>query len=543
MRSQSLFLIGCLTLTATAKNVKSPTPPMGWNTYNAYNCNPSEDRVKLNAQGLIDLGLNKLGYNIVTPDCGWNARSRDSSHRLQWNTTLFPSGGKALGEYLHGLGLKFGLYSGAGYLQCGSTDIPGSLGYEDIDAESFNSWGGDTLKYDNCYATSNTTMVDSDSAEAKSPTRFQKMATSLEGVDRSFQYFLCQWGIGENVGDWASKIGNTWRMSNDIYNAWRSIWRITNQVVPYWRDTRPGAFPDMDMLLVGLNVLSAEEERFHFGMWAINKSPLMLGGILDNHLSATSLAIMSNKEVIAIDQDSLGRQAQLVRRYTVEEWDIWLGELSGSRKVLGLANWRNESQSVSFDLPSLGISSAIARDVWAAKDVGSVAGTQNVKLAAHELKLWVLSNITTASAPASTYYSAASAKLAGGASLTQCSTDDCLPTGEKIGNIGSGASVTFQSVTAKNTANKTLLGVDFINYDYAFTTAWAWGSNTRNMTIAINGGSPKRWAFPLSGGDWYETGRLFVEVDGFKAGSSNRVVFGNAGTGWAPDLVGFEILE
>ena len=119
--------------------------------------------MKLNAQGLIDFGLKGLGCTIVTPDCGWNTRSRDSSRKLQWNTTLFPSGGKALGAYLHGLGLKFGLYSVAGYLQCGSADIPGSLGefvqragcvrgvncdvgYEDIDAQSFAAWGGDTLK-------------------------------------------------------------------------------------------------------------------------------------------------------------------------------------------------------------------------------------------------------------------------------------------------------------------------------------------------------------------------------------------------------------
>jgi alpha-galactosidase len=127
MYQLSLLLLG-LTSSALAKSVKSPTPPMGWNSYNAYNCNPSEKKIKLNAQGLVDLGLNKLGYNIVTPDCGWNAESRDSSNKLQWNTTLFPSGGKALGDYLHGLGLKFGLYSGAGYLQCGSTVIPGSLG-------------------------------------------------------------------------------------------------------------------------------------------------------------------------------------------------------------------------------------------------------------------------------------------------------------------------------------------------------------------------------------------------------------------------------
>jgi alpha-galactosidase len=284
-----------------------------------------------------------------------------------------------------------------------------------------------------------------------------------------------------------------------------------------------------------LNVLSAEEERFHFGMWAINKSPLMLGGILDRNLSKTSLAIMSNKEVIAINQDSLGKQAQLVRRYTIEEWDIWLGELSSSRKIIGLANWRNQSRSVSVDLASLGISSAMARDVWAAKDAGTLSGTQTVNLAAHELKLWILSNITTANTPSSTYYEAASAKLAGGSSVTTCSSGDCLPVGKKVSNVGS---VTFSSVKSKST--KALIGVDFINYDYAFTTAWDWGSNIRNMTIAVNGGSAKRWAFPLSGEDWYQTGRLNVEVEGLKNGS-NSIVFANINKAYAPDLVGIEV--
>lgn len=276
-------------------------------------------------------------------------------------------------------------------------------------------------------------------------------------------------------------------------------------------------------------------------MWAINKSPLMLGGILDTKLSKTSLAIMSNKEVIAINQDSLGRQAQLVRRHTVEEWDIWLGELSGARKVLGVANWKNASQTAKFDLSTLGIASAQARDIWAAKDIGSVSATQSLTLAPHELKLWILSNITTALTLPSTYYPAPAAKLSGSASATQCPSNTCLPTGKKISNIGPNASVTFPSITATKTSNTTLVGVDFVNYDYAFTTAWDWGTNTRNMTIAVNGGAAKRWAFPLSGGDWYESGRLYVEVEGFKAGAANQLVFAGVVTGYGPDLVGIEV--
>jgi hypothetical protein len=134
-------------LLAAGKTVRSQSPPMGWNSYNTWSCSPSEDKIKQSTEGLIALGLDKVGYNFITVDCGWPSRDRDSKGRLQWNATLFPSGGKALGDFIHNLGLDFGLYSGAGYLQCGSTDLPASLGYERLDAESFAEWGGDSLKY------------------------------------------------------------------------------------------------------------------------------------------------------------------------------------------------------------------------------------------------------------------------------------------------------------------------------------------------------------------------------------------------------------
>lgn len=117
---------------AMGKTVKSPTPPMGWNSYNKYNCFPNEEIIKLNAKGLSDLGFKDLGYDIVTVDCGWPDVNRDDEGRLQWNKELFPEGPTALGDYIHDLGLKFGLYSGAGYLQCGSTDIPASLGKSSV---------------------------------------------------------------------------------------------------------------------------------------------------------------------------------------------------------------------------------------------------------------------------------------------------------------------------------------------------------------------------------------------------------------------------
>jgi hypothetical protein len=278
-------------------------------------------------------------------------------------------------------------------------------------------------------------------------------------------------------------------------------------------------------------------------MWAINKSPLIIGAALDpERLSHTSLAIMSNQEVIAINQDSLAKQAQLVRRDTEAEWDIWLGELSDSRQVLGLANWKNDSQGVQFDLTSLGITSAQARDIWAARDLGTVRKTQNVSLAGHELQLWLLSNITLATPPTSlTYHSAAQALVNGSARVDTCPTGTCLPTGLKVAGINAGSSVVFSNVSAQTAGNK-ILGIDFINYEYAFGTAWGWGDNTRNMTITVNR-QAKRWAFPLSGGNWHESGRLLIEVDGFVQGAGNAVTFAGFANSSAPDLVGFEVLE
>lgn len=307
------------------------------------------------------------------------------------------------------------------------------------------------------------------------------------------------------------------------------------------------------MLIVGLHALSLEEEKFHFGMWAIHKSPLTVGAPMDTTITpSASLEILKSAEVIAINQDPLGKQAQLIRRYTTEQYDIWLGALSGSRMVLGLANWYNGSQTVTVNLPAdLGIASAAARDVWAAEDVGTLTGSYTTTLAGHELRLLVLTDLVNATSgrqQPSQYYSAAEdGTLSGNATVVTCASGQCLPAGSKVGNIGEGrsaAAVTFSHVAAASAGTK-LLGVDFVNYDVALETAWDWGDNTRNMTIAVNQSNGTRFAFPISGGDWYDAGRLHVYVDGFTAGGGNEVVFTSYGDEetWAPDLVGFEIFE
>ncbi|GME39535.1 Glycoside hydrolase clan GH-D [Neofusicoccum parvum] len=517
--------------------VRTDAPQLGWNSYNYYSCNPNETIIKENAQGLVDLGFAEKGYNIVTTDCGWSSSNRTAEGKITWNSTLFPSGFPALGEYIHGLGLQMGLYSGAGRWQC-TTDsehifLVASLGYETEDAQTFAEWGGDALKYDNCWANPDPSV------------RFAKMSEALDAQDRPILFQICQWGVGEDLGEWAPKIGNSWRISNDIYNSWSSIWRITNEVVPYWKHTGVGKYPDMDMLIIGLNALSLEEERFHFTMWAINKSPLTIGAPMSATLSPqASLDIMLNDEVLAINQDPLGAQARLVRRYTEEEYDVWAGNLSSSRLVVAVANWRNESRTLSLDLRSVGVAAAgSVRDVWAAADLGGADAPLSLSLAGHEAKLLVLSDITPADdAPVQTSYApVTAAALAGGASLAACPAGECQPVGSKAVDLYPGATATFSNVSAA--AATVLLGLDYINYDVALQSAWSTGTNTRNLTIAVNGGPAERWALPISGGDWFETGRLDVEVGGFVVGDGNVVVVGAPGGEPAPDLVGLAVLE
>jgi alpha-galactosidase len=299
------------------------------------------------------------------------------------------------------------------------------------------------------------------------------------------------------------------------------------------------------MLIVGLDVLNELEEQFHFGMWAMNKSPLVIGAPINAgaNTSASSIAIMGNKEVVALNQDALGQQTRLIRRYTEEGWDVWAGNLTGGRMVVGLANWNAAQQTVTLDLVAhLGLASVgAARDLWAAKDLGALGNTYNTTLLGHQLQLLVISGLVPANKTLQGrgYYTAATnATLAGNSSIVACTNSTrCAPAGAKVTNMGTAS---FSNVVAGIGGTHTL-GVDYINYDVALGAAWSGGVSIRNMTVSVNG-NVKRWEWPISGGDWFDTGRLAIDTDGWLAGGNNTVIFA-AAEGPAPDLVGFELFE
>ncbi|MEO3746387.1 ricin-type beta-trefoil lectin domain protein [Plantactinospora sp. B5E13] len=291
------------------------TPPMGWNTWNTFGCNINESLIRETADAMVANGMRDLGYRYVVVDDCWFNPDRDAQGNLQAHPTRFPSGMKALGDYLHARGLLFGLYQGpldqtcAQYFDAfpGST---GSLGHEAQDARQFAAWGVDYLKYDWCSPTGTIN---------EQVARFAIMRDALAATGRPIVYSINPNSIHEKTGpqrNWGD-VANLWRTTEDITNAWNTgqtngypmgIQNIVNVNVPLAGYAAPGSFNDPDMLEVGNGGMTDTEMRSHFALWAIMAAPLMAGNDVRNASTAT-LNILRNQHLVAINQDPLGLQA------------------------------------------------------------------------------------------------------------------------------------------------------------------------------------------------------------------------------------------
>jgi alpha-galactosidase len=203
------------------------------------------------------------------------------------------------------------------------------------------------------------------------------MSRALAAQDRAIIFQICEWGI-DFPALWAPPLGHSWRIGNDIIPDWRAIFRTLNQAVPQTGFAGPGRWPDLDMLEVGNGILSLPEEQTHFSLWAILKSPLVIGAALKDSktsINRESLEILKQKDVISYNQDSLGVSASLRRRWSEEGYEVWSGQLSGGRTVAAVINWRNESRDLTLDLPDIGLQHAgTVKDIWSkstSRDVGT----------------------------------------------------------------------------------------------------------------------------------------------------------------------------
>ena len=284
-------------------NGLAATPPMGWNDWNAYGCNVSEQLVEQTALAMHNDGLQAAGYQYVNIDDCWMSSSRDTSGNLTANSAKFPDGIAAVASYVHSLGLKLGIYEDAGTATCAG--YPGSYGHEQQDANLFASWGVDYLKYDWCNIPFSS--FPGQSHEQVAQTLYTRMSNALAATGRPIVFSMCNgWDSSVQPWTWAGPVANLWRTTTDIQPNFSSMLTNFHINVALASFASPGAWNDPDMLEIG-NGMSATENQSEFSLWAEMAAPLIEGSNLTSASSAT-LSILTNKAVIAVDQDSLGRQ-------------------------------------------------------------------------------------------------------------------------------------------------------------------------------------------------------------------------------------------
>lgn len=338
------------------------TPPMGWNTWNKFGCNVDEKLIKQAADAMVSNGMKDAGYTYVVIDDCWHGQ-REANGNIQPDTKRFPSGIRALSDYIHSKGLKFGIYSDAGTKTCAGR--PGSHGYEYQDARQYAAWGVDYLKYDWC----NTGTQNAQDA-------YSTMHEALKATGRPIVFSMCEWGTAK-PWLWAKDIGNLWRTTGDIYDHWEGkkeyqlgVMDIVDLQVSLGDYAGPGHWNDPDMLEVGNGGMSLEEYRSHFSLWSILAAPLMAGNDLSN-MSEDTKSILLNKEVIAIDQDSLGKQGRRVRK--TGDAEIWVKELKGGNRAVVMLNRSNREGEMTLEWNDMAYPShlqANLRDLWKHKDIG-----------------------------------------------------------------------------------------------------------------------------------------------------------------------------
>jgi alpha-galactosidase len=330
----------------------APTPPMGWNSWNEFHGGISETLIDSVADAFVSAGLKDAGYTYVNIDDTWsNKAGRASDGSLQADPTKFPDGISAVADHVHAAGLKLGIYGDRGTATCGG--YPGSQGYETQDAGSFASWGVDYLKYDNCNAT----------LDVK--TQYQAMATALMTTGRPFVFSLCAWQFYQ----WGVTTGNLWRTTGDISDLWSSIYANLMNNRSYAAYAGPNGWNDPDMLEVGVTddlvsyAVNHTEYQSHFSLWAIMAAPLIMGNDPTSLTKNPAIqAILTNKEVIALDQDALGLQGTQVWESGDGNLSVWAKPLNaeGTRGVV-LLNAGAAPADVSFTLPLIGLAGGSAK--------------------------------------------------------------------------------------------------------------------------------------------------------------------------------------
>ena len=373
------------------------TPPMGWNSWNTFATNIDEKLVRETADIMVSSGMKDAGYSYIVLDDGWMTRERDENGDLVPDPVKFPSGMKALVDYVHSKGLKFGLYNCAGTKTCAG--YPGSRGYEYQDARFYASLNIDFLKYDWC----NTEGINAKEA-------YKTMSQALKVAKKPIVFSLCEWGDNQ-PWEWAEPVGNLWRISGDIYPCydcehkhpenWSSwgVLRILEMRKNIRQYSGPDHWNDFDMLEIG-NGMTFAEDKTHFAMWCMVASPLIAGNDF-RIMSKETLSILTNKDLISINQDELGIQAF---NYSDENGlAVWFKPLKNGNWAVSFLNKSEVAKAVSFDWKMQNVVDEInnlkadfdkteyqIKDVWKDKNSGTTKKAFKQELPSHDIITLIL---------------------------------------------------------------------------------------------------------------------------------------------------------
>ena len=373
---------------------------MGWNSWNEFGCNVNEKLIREVADAMVSSGMRDAGYEYVNIDDCWHGQ-RDSLGFIQADPERFPSGMKALAEYIHSRGLKFGIYSDAGWKTCAGR--PGSRGYEYQDALTYAQWGVDYLKYDWC----NTEGLNAQGA-------YLTMRDALYKAERPVVFSITEWGDNK-PWEWGKPIGHLWRTTGDIIDCWEcehnhGIWsswgimRILDKQKGLRVHAGPGHWNDPDMMEVGNEGLTLNESRAHFGMWAMLAAPLIAGNDV-REMSKPIREILTNREVIAVNQDSLGVQGWAYQA-TPGGLEVWFKPLVNGDWAMAVLNRAETPRRVNFDFADHWVADGHSkrearfgeityriRDLWAKRDVGTTARPLVATVPSHDALMFRLARI------------------------------------------------------------------------------------------------------------------------------------------------------
>jgi alpha-galactosidase len=393
------FLIGLIvsiSIYGQKFNQLALTPPLGWNSWNKFACDVNEEMIRQIADAMVSSGMKDAGYQYIVIDDCWHGQ-RDSLGFIHPDAKRFPSGIKALADYVHSKGLKFGIYSDAGAQTCGGR--PGSRGHEYQDAITYAKWGVDYLKYDWC---------NTDNINAKGA--YTTMRDALYASGRPVLFSMCEWGSSK-PWEWAKETGHMWRATGDIYPCFDcemkhpgwSQWGVI-QILDMQKDLRnyaaPGHWNDPDMLEVG-NGMTVNEDRAHFSMWCMLTAPLIAGNDLRNMNKETN-EILTNREVLAIDQDSLGIECFKYR--VIDSVEIFAKPLKGGDWAITFLNRSVKIKKIEFDWKQQNIVDDFfkkeikfekdvynIRDLWAKKPIGKTDKPLKADIPGHDVLMVRLS--------------------------------------------------------------------------------------------------------------------------------------------------------